>query len=95
MGYFVQIGRCVKEGLAIQSGTYRLIWNDRGSGADRDVALWANSAAGSYLGIDANTFKAFTHYGQPHDSPFLLNSQYAKGEGKKIKITRLGHAHRD
>lgn len=62
---------------------YQLIWNDRGSGANADVALWEKSAAGSFIGIGANTFKALTNYAQPHDTPLLLNSQYAKREDKR------------
>jgi hypothetical protein len=75
--------------LVIPAGTYQLIWNDRGSGADADVALWAKTAAGSVIGIDSNTFKALTHYGTPHDTPLLLNSQYAKREDKRSRKTKV------
>ena len=81
------IFRCVKAGYTVRAGTYQPIWNDRGSGADEDVSLWAKSSAGSYIGLDANTFKALTYYSQPHDTPFLLNSQYTKSEhGRKTKM---------
>jgi len=41
---------------------YDLIWNDRGSGADKDVSLWANTDIDSDVGVDSNTFTSFaTH----------------------------------
>ena len=83
------ISRCVKQGLVISAGIYQLIWNDRGSGADADVALWAKSAAGSTIGIDANTYKAVTHYGSLHGTPLLLNSQYAQREDKRSRKTKV------
>lgn len=50
------------------AGRYNLIWNDRGSGANRDVAVWANSGS-----IDSNTFTAFATHNHPSGRPDLLN----------------------
>lgn len=75
--------------MVISAGIYQLIWNDRGSGADADVALWARRASGSTLGIDANTYTTVTHYGSLHGTPLLLNSQYAQREYKKSRKTKV------
>ena len=67
---------CVRSDLVKSSaGSYTLIWNDRGSGAKTDVALWANSGS-----VEANTFTAFATHAHPGGRPDLLNPtkiQYA------------------
>ena len=78
MLYF-KLCRCVKsEYVVFNSGTYDLIWKDRGSGADDNVALWANTNIESDLGIDALTFSAFTSYSDLAGKPNLLKSTVAK-----------------
>lgn len=62
------------------AGSYKLIWNDRGSGAYRDVALWDNSGSGgrTNLGIEANTFTSYASHSRPSGYPDLLDSRRAQ-----------------
>ena len=55
-----------------------MIWKDKGSGADEDVAFWANTNIDSNRGIDAMTFAAYTKYSRPSGQPDLLDSAVAK-----------------
>lgn len=71
--------RCVKSSYVVyNSGVFELIWKDQGSGASRDVALYANTNIGSANGIDTITFTSFTTYKYPNERPVLLNSKAAK-----------------
>lgn len=70
--------RCVNNAYVVNSGTYQLIWNDAGSGAHSDVALWANRNTDSADGIDATTFTAFATHSTPTGKPNLLNGTMAK-----------------
>jgi hypothetical protein len=56
--------RCVRRELTAPAGSDRSIWDDRGSGADSDVAVWhlvPNSVGGVYLGT-------FTASGSSYDT---------------------------
>lgn len=64
--------RCVKSQF-ITSGSYQPIWNDRGSGAYRDVGLFSNSEIGNYKAIFANTFTSVASHRTPSGSPLMLN----------------------
>ena len=70
--------RCVKSEYTVQSGIYDFIWNDKGSGADSDVSLFANTNIDSADGIGANSFTAITFYGTPSGRPSLLRAATAK-----------------
>lgn len=78
MYYYFHVCRCVKSEYTVQSGIYDLIWNDRGSGADRDVSLFANTNIDSADGIGANTFTAISFYGVPSGRPSLLRAATAR-----------------
>lgn len=60
--------RCVKTEYVVNSGTYDKIWDDSGSGADRDVSLWANTAMRN-AGIDATIFTAIANHSRPYGRP--------------------------
>ena len=51
-----------------------MIWSNRGSHADKKVALWANTNINSHLGIDVTTFTAFASRDFPTRKPNLLSS---------------------
>jgi hypothetical protein len=75
----MHICRCVKSNYVVaNTGTYDLIWKDRGSGARRDVGLWTNTNIGSDNGIEGATFTAFATHNFPSGRPSLLSSATAK-----------------
>ena len=75
----VYLCRCVKSEYVVNSGRYDLIWNDRGSGADKDVSLWANTDIDSDVGVDSNAFTSFaTHRDMSKGSPNLLKRNVAQ-----------------
>ena len=72
---------CVKNEYLIHSDLVHT-WNDRGSGAARDVSLWTVvRAGGDAYGIDAGTFVGATGYSKPTNRVALL----LKGDGSKVK----------
>ncbi|KAJ8042094.1 Natterin-3 [Holothuria leucospilota] len=61
------------------TGTYDLIWLDRGSGAHQDVGFWGNRVSDSNLdALDANTFTSFNNHATPNGAPNMLSGKYAK-----------------
>ena len=75
---YCDFSRCVKAAYVISGGMYELIWKDRGSGADRDVAMYTNSVIGSISGVFTNTFSSFATHNSPSGHPLLLSAQYTK-----------------
>lgn len=65
--------RCVKSEYAIRAGEYHFLWDDRGSGADRDGSLFTNTNT-SPNSIGANTFTTFSSHGNPSGRPYLLRA---------------------
>ena len=67
--------RCVKSQYVTRSeGLYDFIWNDRGSGADRDVTIYSNTNIDSRDSRSANTFKATGSYSRVDGHPDLLKA---------------------
>ena len=58
----------------ITTGSYEPIWNDKGSGAHKDVGLFSNSEIGSVKAVFANTFTSVASHKQPSGSPYMLHS---------------------
>jgi len=72
---------CVRNEYLVQAG-FEKNWNDRGSGADKDVSLWTViRAGGDAYGINAGSFIATIGYGQPRSPPALL----LKEDGVKVR----------
>ena len=69
--------RCVKSEY-VTDGQYLLTWDDSGSGARRDVAVYNDIKGDSLYGIDANTFTAFATHSPPSGRPKILNGRFAK-----------------
>lgn len=72
--------RCVKKVYTDHDdGNYVLIWNDRGSGTSRNVALWRNDlAADSSDRIFTNTFTSFATFDRPTGRPYTLSDHSVK-----------------
>ncbi len=68
--------RCVKSEY-VTTGSYEPIWNDKGSGASKDVGLFSNSEIGSVKAVYANTFTSVASHNQPSGSPYMLSSDNA------------------
>ena len=56
---------------------YQPIWNDKGSGANKDVGLFSNTETGNYKAIFANTFTAVASHSAPGGSPYMLNGDHS------------------
>ena len=70
--------RCVKSSYVTYTGQYQRIWKDSGSGAHRDVSLWANTNVGSSDGIFANAYTSVATHSQPNGNPPLLSNTVAR-----------------
>jgi len=71
---------CVKREYVVQADTMET-WNDRGSGADKDVSLWTViRAGGDALGIDSGNFIAVAGYSRPASTAAYL----LKADGNKV-----------
>ena len=67
--------RCVKTQYVTSSdGLYDFVWNDRGSGAYKDVTIYSNTNIDSKDGRSANTFRATPNYSRLDGYPNLLRS---------------------
>lgn len=81
---------CVKSSYgAANDGPYEAIWNDRGSGAKRDVSFYANTNIDSDVGLDSRCFTAFTTHRGAHTYgwPNLLRSETAKARNVILDTT--------
>ncbi len=68
--------RCVKSEY-VTIGSYEPIWNDKGSGARKDVGLFSNNEIGSVKAVFANTFTSVASHNQPSGSPYMLSGDYS------------------
>ncbi len=60
------------------SGSYSLIWYDKGSGAHADVGLFSNTERGSFgKAIFANTFTSIKAHSPPGGQPSMLHNDYS------------------
>ena len=67
--------RCVKSQYVTSSdGLYDFVWNDRGSGAYKDVTIYSNANIDSKDGRSANTFTTTASYSRLDGYPNLLRS---------------------
>ena len=72
----------MKSSYVTYTGQYQRIWKDSGSGAHRDVSLWANANFGSSDGIFANAYTSVATHGQLYGNPgpALLSSTIARSD---------------
>ena len=61
--------RCLRADLASQGRVGTLIWRDKGSGADKDVAIWQIMDSN---GLPTNTFISQGDYDKPESTVFTL-----------------------
>ena len=79
--------RCVKTQYVTSSdGLYDFVWNDRGSGADRDVNIYSNTNIDSKDARSANTFRATPKYSRLYGHPKLLRAS-TSSEKSQASVT--------
>eukprot|EP00918_Siedleckia_nematoides_P062106 GHVU01135478.1.p1 GENE.GHVU01135478.1~~GHVU01135478.1.p1 ORF type:complete len:585 (+),score=34.59 GHVU01135478.1:41-1795(+) len=67
--------RCVKSSY-VTRGQLTEVWNDRGSGASRDVSNWEVIRGSGLDGIEASCFLSVAAHRRPSDTPYLLSNRY-------------------
>jgi len=69
--------RCVRFDLLVQGTFGTLIWNDKGSGADQDIAVWNIVPPATNPGlIAAGTFYPQSNYNQPSGTVYCLKTPF-------------------